>query len=444
MNRYLATAVRTVAIQALLLRERLETGVAFNPISPRLRQDPYRTYRKLRTKDPVHRSRLFQGWILTRHADVQMVLRDPRFSAVRSNGNAAQQITLDETSHFYRWFSTSLLSIDPPDHTRLRTLVNKAFTPRAVEAMRPRIEQLVAELLDAVEARGEMDVIRDLAYPLPVIVIAEMLGVPPEDRERFKGWSDDQAEGLDPLLSPEQMRRADTAALEIGGYFREIIAERRKAPREDLISALIAVHEQGDALSEDEMLATSVLLLAAGNETTTNLIGNGLLALLRNPEQLRRLRDDPELIESAVEELLRYDSPVQMTDRIAMEDVVIGGKQIRKGEDVAVLLGAANHDPELVPNPDRLDIGRTGVRHVSFGYGVHFCLGAPLARVEGAVALEALIRRMRGLRLATRKPEWRPTITLRGLKSLPVTFEPVRRAAEGAVEEREAVAAGSR
>jgi cytochrome P450 len=441
MNERLLAAVRGMAVKVLLVRERVESGVTFDPVSGGARQNPYPMYAKLRGKDPVHRSRLTQGWVLTRHADVQMVLRDPRFSAVRANSTAMQTLNFDESSHFYRWFSKSLLAIDPPDHTRLRTLATKAFTPRAVEAIRPRIEQVVDELLAAVEPSGRMDVIRDIAYPLPVIVIAEMLGVPPDDRDRFKAWSDALGEALDPLVGAEALRRADRAALEIGDYFRGIIAERRVEPREDLLTALIAAREEGDRLSEDELLAICVLLLAAGNETTTNLIGNGLLALLRHPDQLRRLREEPDLIEDAVEELLRFDSPVQLTNRIAMEDLELDGRQIRKGDDVVLVLGAANHDPEQFPNPQLLDVGRGGLRHLAFGMGIHFCLGAPLARVEGQIALRAIVERLHGLRLATREPAWRPTVTLRGLKSLPVTFEPGRHDA-AAEQHREVLAVG--
>jgi cytochrome P450 len=285
-----------------------------------------------------------------------------------------------------------------------------------------------------------MDVIRDFAYPLPVIVIAEMLGVPPQDRDKFKHWSDDLGEGLEPILTPEQIRRADRSVVEIGEYFRGIIRERRKDPRDDMVSALAAAEEQGDRLNEDELLATLILLLAAGNETTTNLIGNGLLALLRNPGELRRLRDAPALMDTAIEELLRYDSPVQMTFRTALQDLEVGGHPVRKGQPCALILGAANRDPAVFPEPDTLDLGRTGARHFSFGYGNHFCLGAPLARVEGRIALDTLLRRMPYLRLGGR-PEWRPTLVLRGLRTLPVTFTRAMAAAEPAPD-RERVAAG--
>jgi pimeloyl-[acyl-carrier protein] synthase len=424
LKRSITTLIQPAAIQALLLKERWKTGAAFNPLSPALRRDPYRIYRHLHEKDPVHRSELLKGLVLTRHADVSMVLRDARFRVSNDNLEQDPFAAQRQSSPYAKWFQKSLLELDPPVHTRLRSLVSRAFTPRAIEAMRPRIAAIVDELLDAVAQRGHMDLITDLAYPLPVTVIAEMLGVPAEDRDHFKRWSDDLGAALDPILTPEVLKRADRSTLELQEYLAGIVAARRRQPREDLISALIAVQEQGDTLSDEELYATCMLLLAAGNETTTNLIGNGMLALLRNPDQLQRLREDPCLIEPAVEELLRYDSPVQMTGRIATEALEIGGKPVKKGEFVITLLGAANRDPEQFPNPDRLDIARTPNRHVSFGMGIHFCLGAPLARVEGAIAINALVSRLPGMRLTQSNPAWRKTILLRGLTSLPVTFEP--------------------
>ncbi|HLZ70996.1 MAG TPA: cytochrome P450 [Dehalococcoidia bacterium] len=418
---FATNAVRSVAIRGMLLKERLQSGVAFNPLAAELRENPYPTYARLRTKDPVHRSVLMQCWVLTRQADVMAVMRDPRFAADRSKGTTAQQFIGDDMGPYNRWLANSLLSLDPPDHTRLRALASKAFTPRAVEQMRPRIAQIVDGLLDAVQAQGHMDLIRDLAYPLPVIVIAEMLGVPAEDRPKFKAWSDALGEGLEPLLTPEQLSAADAAVLELSDYFRAIIRERARQPQDDLISALVQAHEGSDKMNEDELYAMCILLLAAGNETTTNLIGNGMLALLRNPRQMARLQRAPAMIENAVEELLRYDSPVQMSGRVAMEDVTIGGQPIKQGEFVAVIFGAANRDPDAFEQPERLDLGRGNIRHLSFGQGIHYCLGAPLARVEGQIAIAELLRRMPGLRLGGR-PRWRSTILLRGLQTLPVTF----------------------
>jgi hypothetical protein len=270
-----------------------------------------------------------------------------------------------------------------------------------------------------------MDLVEDFAYPLPVIVICEMLGVPVKDQERFKQWGLDVARGLDAILLPLDSpvaARSVAARQALGGYFRELIAERRAAPRADLLSALIAAEEAGDRLSEDELLATSILLLVAGHETTVNLIGNGTLALLRHPDQLQRLREHPEMIGTAVEELLRYDGPVQRTARIPSEDVTLGGKTIPAGEMVMPFIGAADRDPAQFPDPDRLDIGRTPNRHIAFGLGIHFCLGAPLARVEGQIAINTLVQRLPKLALATDSPQFRQSLTLRGLSTLPVAF----------------------
>jgi len=319
----------------------------------------------------------------------------------------------------------SMLDRDPPDHTRLRGLASKAFTPRVVEALRPRIQQIVDGLLERIEPQGEMDLIEEFAYPLPVIVICEMLGVPLADHERFKGWSLDLARGLDSvMLGPdsEVAQRSGKARHALAGYFRELIAERRASPRSDLLSALIAAEEAGDRLSENELLATCILLLVAGHETTVNLIGNGTMALLRHPDQLRRLREDPGLIASAVEELLRYDGPVQRTARTPTADVTVGGRTIGKGEMVMPFIGAADRDPAQFPHPDRLDITRADNRHIAFGLGIHFCLGAPLARVEGQIAIGTLVRTLPKLALATDTPEYRQSLTLRGLQALPLTF----------------------
>ena len=294
----------------------------YNPFIPEVHANPYPMYVRLREEDPVHWSALMEAWILTRYADIVAVLTDSRFSANRRQAQnrfaqEAQKIA-EEFGPFGR--TQTMLTSDPPLHTRLRRLVSKAFTPRMVEGLRPRIQLIVDELLDAVRDSGRMDLIRDLAYPLPVIVIAEMLGIPPQERDQFKRWSDEIAATLGgPFTPPEVLERARKSANELADYFRGVIEERRREPAEDLISGLIAAEEQGQILSEDEMLATAMLLLVAGNETTTNLIGNGTLALLRNPDQLRRLQDDPSLIPAAVEELLRYDGPVQGTGRVAME-----------------------------------------------------------------------------------------------------------------------------
>jgi len=394
-------------------------NVEFNPMDPAFIEDPYPTYHLLRSEDPVHHNPL-GFWVLTRYDDVVAALRDPRlikepiaaFVAARTGAPAPAG-------------GLSMLDRDPPDHTRLRGLVNKAFTPRVVEKLRPDIQDVVDGLLAKVQDTHSMDLMEEFAFPIPVIVICQMLGVPVEDRERFKKWGLDIARGLDAIMLPpdsDVVRRSTQSRQELAGYFRQLIAQRRSSPRDDLLSGLIAAEEAGDKLSETELLATCILLLVAGHETTVNLIGNGTLALLRHPEQLRRLRDEPGLIGSAVEELLRYDGPVQRTARIPSEDLTIAGHTIPKGDMVLPFIGAADRDPAQFPDPDRLDLGRADNRHIAFGWGIHFCIGAPLARVEGQIAIATLVRKLPKLALASEKPEHRLSLTLRGLKTLPVSF----------------------
>ncbi len=389
-------------------------------MAPEFLADPYPTYHRLRAEDPVHQSPL-GFWVLTRYEDVSAVLRDPRFV----KEPLAAIIAARFGGQVPRGVGQSMLDRDPPDHTRLRSLVSKAFTPRVVEGLRPRIQQIVDGLIARAQAAGSMDVIEEFAYPIPVNVICEMMGVPIEDHDRFKGWSLDIARGLDSIWLPpdsEIPRRSVAARHAISDYFRELIAARRTVPRNDLLSALIAAEEAGDKLNEEELLATCILILIAGHETTVNLIGNGVLALLRHPGELRRLRETPALITSAVEELLRYDGPVQRTARVASDDATIGGQTIRKGDMVMPFIGAADRDPAQFPEPDRLDLARADNRHIAFGWGIHFCLGAPLARVEGQIAIDTLVRRLPRLELATESPEYRQSLTLRGLKALPVKF----------------------
>jgi cytochrome P450 len=388
-------------------------------MDPEFVADPYPTYHRLRAEDPVHLSPL-GFWVLTRYEDVAAVLRDPRFAKEAMMAAVAKRFGITQGT-----FGLSMLDRDPPAHTRLRSLVSKAFTPKVVEAMRPHIQEIVDGLLERVAGAGSLDLIEEFAYPIPVMVICELLGVPVADHERFKGWSLDIARGLDAVMLPvdsEVAIRSGIARQGLIGYFRELIAARRASPRADLLSALIAAEEAGDKLSEDELLASCILLLVAGHETTVNLIGNGMLALLRHPEQLRRLREHPELITSAVEELLRYDGPVQRTGRMPSEDVTVGGRTIAKGEMVMPFIGAADRDPAQFPDPDRLDITRSENRHVAFGTGIHFCLGAPLARVEGQIAINTLLRRLPTLTLVTEKPAYRQSLTLRGLTALHVAF----------------------
>jgi pimeloyl-[acyl-carrier protein] synthase len=394
--------------------------ILFNPMDPEFVADPYPMYHRLRAEDPVHHSPL-GFWVLTRYPDVMAMLRDPRLIKEPIAAFVAARFGMAVPPGL----GLSMLDRDPPDHTRLRGLVSKAFTPRALERLRPEIQQIVDGLLDEVEARGSMDLVEEFAYPLPVRVICEMLGVSVKDHERFKAWGLDIARGLDAIMLPpdsEVGQRSVSGRRALADYLRGLIAERRAAPRDDMLSALIAAEEAGDKLNEEELLATCILLLVAGHETTVNLIGNGTLALLRHPDQLRKLRENPGLIGTAVEELLRFDGPVQRTARIPSEDITIGGQTIGKGEMVMPFLGAADRDPTQFPDPDRLDITRADNRHIAFGMGIHFCLGAPLARMEGQIAINTLLARLPKLALATDRPQFRQSLTLRGLQALPLSF----------------------
>ena len=400
----------------------------FNPFDPAFRADPYAACKRLREADPVHQHPM--GFTaLTRYADCSTMLRHPDAS---SDGRKAPgfreqlvQMGLDADEEMQR--GRPFLFRDPPDHTRLRGLVSKAFTPRVIERLRPRIELIVADLIDSAAERGSLEVIEELAYPLPVIIISEMLGVPTEDHLSFSAWSRELARSLDPdfALPPEVQERRKRASDEFREYFTQLIARRRLEPRDDLLSALIAAEDEGQKLTEEELLETCILLLIAGHETTVNLIGNGALALLRNPDQLHMLRDEPSLIKAAVEELLRYDPPVQLTGRFALSDIELGDAVIPAGTQTVLLIGGANRDPVQFTNPDVLDLRREDNRHLAFGMGVHFCLGAPLARVEGQIALLAFAERFDGPELAA-EPVYKENITLRGLASLPLRFRSVR------------------
>ena len=394
---------------------------------PTFKANPYPTYAGLRSDAPVYRAELPDGrgvWLVARYEDVSAVLKDERFVKDWRDAMTPEQLAqIPPIPEVMKPLSENMLDKDPPDHERLRRLVSKAFTPRLIERMRPRVQEIADALLEAVEEGGEMDLIDDYAFPLPITVIAELLGVPVEDRNRFREWSnaavsgDTTQEYVEKILLPHMQ-----AFIE---YLRALFEEKRENPKDDLISALVLAEEAGDKLSEDELLAMVFLLLVAGHETTVNLIGNGTLALLQNPDQLQKLKDDPSLIKPAIEELLRYDGPVETsTERFAREDVAIGGTVIPKGEMVMVVIAAADHDPERFPEPDTLDIARADNKHLAFGKGIHHCLGAPLARMEGQIALGTLLRRMPDLRLKG-SPEsltWRPGMVLRGLKGLPVEF----------------------
>jgi hypothetical protein len=417
-------------IFAFLLRHPRLLGVIdpfmgkYNPVRPGHRQNPYVQYKALREQAPVYLHPRMGVWFLSRYDDVVATLRDPRFIADRSRSPAFQRRNPFQglPERMREGIFKSLLMSDPPDHTRMRTLVKQAFTPKRVDALRPRIEELVEERLDAAAAAGEMELVRDLAYPLPVTVIAELLGVPVEDRERFKSWSTRLRVLIDPITSLDGFGAAIDAYEEMMAYFLALFAERRAVPRDDLVSALVAAEQDGERLDETELMALVALILGAGHETTTNLIGNATLALLRNPGERKRLQDDPALIESAVEEFLRYDSPVQATDRVASETCEIDGHRIEAGTFVVTMLAAANHDPARFPDPERLDLSRDDGRHVSFGQGAHFCLGAHLARVEAQVAIASLLRRFPDLTGPTEPSDWVPSLVLRGPTALPLTL----------------------
>jgi cytochrome P450 len=393
----------------------------FNPFLRSYRIDPYPAYRKLQARHRVYVDRLLGGnCVVSRYDDVVAVLGDVRFSVDRQQAQVFQRLQPFQglSAEFTGAIQNALLMIDPPAHTRLRRMVNKAFTPRVVEALRGRIQALVDELLDAVAARRSMELVHDLAYPLPVTVIAELLGIPSADRARFKEWSDTLSVLLDPLQAAAGLAATEHAYAEVAAYMRPVFAARRQAPRDDLISGLVAVEEDGQALTDTELLSLAMLILGAGHETTTNLIGNAVLALLRNPGERRRLQDDLGLIGSAVEEFLRYDSPVQTTDRVASVDCEVAGRPIRRGGTVLLLLGAANRDPARFVDPDRLDLGRRDNHHLSFGHGAHFCLGAALARIEAQIAIATLLRRFPDLDGDREPTDWKRSIVLRGPTAL--------------------------
>jgi pimeloyl-[acyl-carrier protein] synthase len=394
-------------------------------------RNPYPVYDRLRANDPIFWSAENNYWFLTRYADIVSLVQNKHLSSNRLAAHA-NRMPVEAKQHFRPFFtavSSWVLMIDPPDHTRLRALVSKAFTPRVVENMRSLIEKLVDGMIESVRAKGRMDVITDLANPLPATVIAEMLGVPGTDQQQFKAWSDDISlalSGIDTTPSKEELfalyNLAQTSFLALSSYFREKVARLRQKPQDNLLSELIQAEEQGERLTEDELFANCVLLMIAGHETTTNLIGNGMLALLRNPDQKDALARNPDLILSAVEELLRYDSPVQKMGRIALADINLAGKQIKKGELLALSFAAANRDPEQFAEPAELNIARKPNRHLAFGHGLHYCVGAALARLEGQITITRILSSLPDIRLESEDLHWHRNLTLRGLKSLPVAF----------------------
>jgi len=401
-------------------------GVHYDPRSLETIANPFAAMRELREREPLHWSGSLGGWVLTRYEDCRFVFMDKRFSADRmrpffrhlSPEKRARVKELEWSIGLWAVF------MDPPDHTRLRRLMNGGFTSRAIARMEGRIAGIVDELLDAAARLGGMDFVADFSYPLPAAVIMEMLGVPRGELARFKPWSEDMALFVgNALATPDKYDRAEAATQQMAAYFRALIAERRARPQDDLISALIAAGADGEVLSEAELVATCILLLFAGHETTANLLANGLYHLLKNPDQLALLKAKPELAESAVEEMLRYDGPSAALVRIALEDVQLHGRTIERGQRVFTMLNAANRDPRQFADPERFDIARTPNRNITFGHGIHFCIGAPLARLEGRIAIPRVLERLPDLRLVE-EPTWTDSLILRGVKALRLGFTP--------------------
>jgi pimeloyl-[acyl-carrier protein] synthase len=391
-------------------------------LEPEVLANPYPLYHKLRSEDPVHWDRFLQTWVVTRYDDVMTVLSS--FSADRTpTPEQLSSMGLSALNPIATVMVKQMLFMDAPAHTRLRGLASAAFTPQRVAALRSHIQDIAESLIDKVQDRGQMDIIADFAAPLPAIVTAEMLGVPTEDHVNLKKWSADFAEMLGNFQhNPDRVSRVLASTNNLVTYFQESIQGMRKHPKEGLIHSFMTAEVDGDRLSEEEIVANCIVTMVGGQETTTNLIGSGLFTLIRNREQLQKLTDRRDLIPSAVEELLRYESPSQHTGRIARDDVDLGGKKIRKGQAVMAIMAAANRDPERFPDPDRLILDRKDNKHLAFGWSSHFCFGAPLARMEGQISFEILLRRLKNLDLVSGPLTWRENSGLRGLTALPVTF----------------------
>ena len=394
--------------------------VQYRPNDPAVLRDPFPVYARLRDEDPAHWSAQLKGWVLTRYEDVKRVCLDAHMSSDRLRPFFATLPSAEASriAELMRYLTLWMVFRDPPEHTRLRRLAGKVFNARSMQAMRPRIESLTAWLLDELGGRQTIDFIADFAGPLPALVIMDMLGVPRGELARLKRLSDEMALFIGSARdTPEKYRRAEAATAEMAALFRELIAARRSAPRHDLLSDLVGVEEHGERLSEDELVATCVLLLFAGHETTTHHLANGLAALMRFPAELALLREDKALAPAAVEELLRYDGPIGAQVRIVAVEQELHGRTLRAGERVFLLMNAANRDPRAFPQAERLDLRRNGVAHLTFGFGAHLCLGFPLARLEGQVALPAVLARWRAIEPVGPPPEWLDSLVLRGMKS---------------------------
>ncbi len=395
----------------------------YHLLDPEVLADPYPLYRRLRTEDPVHWDSFLHAWVVTRYPDVIRVLH--HFSASRTpTPEQLSGMNLSALNPIAKVMVRQMLFLDPPDHTRLRTLASAAFTPARVERLRSHIQDIADSLIDGLVSKRSMDLVADFAAPLPAIVTAEMLGVPVADHEKLKNWSADFAEMLGNFQhNPDRFPRVLSSVESMGAYFRSAMKEQRVHPRDGLIHAMMTAEVDGSKLSEEEIVANLIVTMVGGQETTTNLIGNGMVTLLRNRSEMERLRADSSIIHPAVEELLRYESPSQHTARVAPEDLEMGGMQIRKRQAVIAVMGAANRDPERFPDPDRLDLTRPDNRHLAFGWAAHFCFGAPLARIEGQIAFETLLRRLPNLALKPDAPlTWRHNLGLRGLTAVPVEF----------------------
>jgi unspecific monooxygenase len=396
---------------------------AFDPWDPAFLADPYPSYADLRGKGRVHFYEPTRQWLVPHHADVSALLRERRLGRTYQHRFSHEDFgrTAPPAEHepFHTLNDHGMLDLEPPDHTRIRRLVSKAFTPRTVEQLKPYVTRLAGELVDQLVQKGGGDLLTDVAEPLPVAVIAEMLGIPEADRAPLRPWSADIC-GMYELNPPQDVAaRAVRASVEFSGYLRELIAERRENPGDDLISGLIAAHDEGDRLTEQEMISTCVLLLNAGHEATVNATVNGWYALFRNPDQLAALRADHTLIPSAIEELMRYDTPLQLFERWVLDDIEIDGTTIPRGAEIAMLFGSANHDPAVFQSPEKLDLAREDNPHISFSAGIHYCIGAPLARIELAASMAALLEKAPGLALAA-EPERKPNFVIRGLEGLAV------------------------
>ncbi|MFI1510133.1 cytochrome P450 [Streptomyces sp. NPDC020597] len=399
--------------------------LAFDPWDPAFVADPYPAYAELRERGRVIRYEPTGQWLVPGHADVSALLRDRRLGRTYQHRFTHEEFGRTappaEQEPFHTLNDHGMLDLEPPDHTRIRRLVSKAFTPRTVERLEPYVRKLAGELVDALARAGGGDLLSDVAEPLPVAVIAEMLGIPETDRGPLRPWSADICGMYELNPSQETAAKAVRASVEFTAYLRELIAERRKEPGDDLISGLIAAHDEGDRLTEQEMISTAVLLLNAGHEATVNATVNGWWALFRNPDQLAALRADHSLVPSAVEELMRYDTPLQLFERWVLDDIEIDGVTVPRGAEIAMLFGSANHDPAVFADPGRLDLTRADNPHISFSAGIHYCIGAPLARIELAASMRALLERAPTLALAA-EPRRKPNFVIRGLEGLSVTL----------------------